>query len=328
MAMCYNGLMERDDFAQNNNGNFDGLGEVVFSRDAAEAISSADVAEARETRRMRGSEHYSFREEQREEFQEALDRGESKAEIMRGIERPVDSVMKSLSEIEGYDTFGKACEVRFDFDRATMNAGHYKRILSIETGMGFYGADKMEGGDYRQFLERFPTFMEFEEGAQGQRSGEEIFAEVKQKLVIMDPRTGEPDLEKSARKQDEYQVDFEKFKRLMFGEQVEAWDVLKDMEAAESSKALEASGAFGASEIFGASETSGAFGVSEIFEASGVSRAEKVAREPLPIGAELGNGYVNASVHGFKTKAEAYEEKLDNEDVVYHDGEWYIAVRE
>lgn len=235
-------------------------------------------------------------------LQNELDEGMSKQEILEEIDRPIDALLKGRRAEEGEDALLGACRARFNLDHGKMNDNHYRKLLLCATansgrdlGERFGHPELADGAVYQEFITRYPTADKF------QHFSDSFLAMIKK----YNPT------EKAA----EYVEDMEEFKKLMFGEQQETWDVLKDMEAHE--KAVEeVTEPWGDKEEIADSEPEATIEKRDIFEG-----------EPQ-VGDHLGNGYYLAVRGGFDSKDEAYEfPRLEGQDLVMYEGKWYIASR-
>ena len=234
----------------------------------------------------------------RSEFQSELNEGETKSEILREIDRPVDALLKGRRTEEGEDALLSASSARFNLDQSKMNSDHFRKLLLCATANSakdlnerFKQPELADGEVYRDFVNRFDTADKF------QRFSDEFLGMISE--------------HNSSEKAAEYTRDMAEFKALMFGEQQEAWEMLKDMEPEVN-----------VTEPQEAEEDATDVKPDETGERKDIFEGEP------QVGDHLGNGYYLAVRGGFDNKEDAYQfPRLEGQDLVMYDGRWYIASR-
>lgn len=236
------------------------------------------------------------------EFQSELNDGRTKQEILRKIDRPVDILIKGRRTEEGEDALLGASTARFNLDQSKMNSDHFRKLLLCATASSakdlnerFKHPELANGEVYRDFANRFDTADKFQRFSDG--------------FLEMIGECNPP--EKAA----EYAEDMAEFKALMFGEQQEAWDVLKDMEPEEKASVM--------------SLAEESFEQDEMKETRSDGAEEDLREDEPKLYQDLGNGWLNCSPVGFETKEEAYQSFHDGDTVVRYpvNGKYYWATR-
>lgn len=137
--------------------------------------------------------------------------GESKADILAEVNRPIDDLYFGRQADPGEDAFLAACKAQRNTDFGKMNDNHYGKILASAIG----SRDKVshpelvDAADYRALVERYQTAQDFQS-----------FVD---RFMAMINQNNPP------AKTAEYTSDMNKFAELVFGDQWELWKNIKEL---------------------------------------------------------------------------------------------------
>ena len=138
--------------------------------------------------------------------------GESKADILAEVNRPIDDLYFGRQAEPGEDAFLAACQAQRNTDFGKMNDYHYNKILAaaINNEDKIKHPEFVDALDYKTLVERYQTAADF------QSFVDSFMARINH-------------TKNTPAKIAEYTSDMNKFGELVFGDQWELWKNIKEL---------------------------------------------------------------------------------------------------